>query len=133
MRVQNPVRLAELILAEDKQMSPDRVRALTVAGAPENNQLNLTRRVPVHITYFTASIDETGAVKTFKDIYGHEERIGLGLEGKFAQIKPVPEPKGPDRAEPVASLSEQWFGGGWSSGGSGGKQGGWSRDAIGGN
>ncbi len=121
MRVQNPVRLAELILAEDRQMPPERVRALTLPGAPENNQINLSRRVPVHITYFTARVEDDGSLKTFKDIYGHEERIGLGLEGKFAQIKPVPEPKGPARAEPVASLSEQWFGGfGFGGGGGGG-------------
>ena len=129
MRVQNPVRLAELILAEDRQMSSDRVRAMTVPGAPENNQINLTRRVPVHITYFTASVDDDGQVKTFADLYGHEERIGLGLEGKMHLVKPVPEPKG-SRAEPVASLSEQWFGGFGSGGSSGGGRGDWANRAF---
>ena len=45
------------------------------------------------------------------DIYGHEERIGLGLEGKAHLIQPVPEPKGPQGAQPVASLAEKETGG----------------------
>ena len=106
MRVQNPVRLAELVLAEDRRMSPDKVQALTRKDAPENNQLNLSRRVPVHITYFTATVDDAGKVTTFKDIYGHEERIRLALDGRMNLIKPVPEPKGPERAEPVGQLVE---------------------------
>lgn len=104
MRVRDPVKLAEVILAHDKSMASDRVRALTMKDAPENNQVNLTRKIPVHITYFTASVEEDGRLKTFADIYGHEERIALGIEGKMHLIKPVPEPKGPP--EPVASLRE---------------------------
>ncbi len=153
MRVQNPVKLAQVILAEDKKMTSDQVRAMTAPGAPENNQVNLTRRIPVHITYFTASVEDDGRLNTFNDVYGHEERIALGLEGKMHLIKPVPEPKGPQRAEPVASLSESIYKGfsiggnnkgwgngsngnkGWGSGGGGGSSGNaarsdWARRAF---
>ena len=92
MRVQNPVRLAELFLGRDKNMSSDRVRSLTSPGAPKDNQINLTNRVPVHITYFTASVDDEGSTSYRKDIYGHEERITLGLEGKMHLVAKVPEP-----------------------------------------
>ena len=106
MRVQNPVRLAELVLAEDRRMAPDKVQSLTLKDAPQNNQLNLSRHIPVHITYFTMTADEKGKVSSFSDIYGHEDRISLGLDGKFNLIKPVPEPKGPPTAEPIAQLAE---------------------------
>ena len=106
MRVQNPIRLAELVLEEDRRMTPEKVHALTLKDAPQDNQLNLSRRIPVHITYFTVSIDEAGKVSTFKDVYGHEERIALGLEGRFKQIKPVPEPKTPPSAEPLTPVFE---------------------------
>lgn len=106
MRVQNPVRLAEIVLAEDKKMATDRVRSLAAPGAPANNQINLTRRIPVHITYFTATIEDDGKARYFSDIYGHESRINLALEGKAHLIARVSEPKGPVRAEPVARLSE---------------------------
>ncbi|MET0569605.1 MAG: L,D-transpeptidase family protein [Hyphomicrobiaceae bacterium] len=92
MRVQNPVRLAELLLAHDKNMSSDRVRGLTSPGAPKDNQVNLTTRIPVHITYFTASVDDNGTASYRSDIYGHEERIALGLEGKMNLIAKVREP-----------------------------------------
>jgi murein L,D-transpeptidase YcbB/YkuD len=105
MRVQDPMKLAELILAEDRQMSPEQVRALVKPSAPENNQLNLSRRVPVHITYFTMSIDAAGNVSTFKDVYGHEERIRLGLEGKMHLVKAVPEPADKERAEALGQIA----------------------------
>jgi L,D-transpeptidase YcbB len=98
MRVQNPVRLAELFLGRDRNMSPDRVRSLASPGAPQDNQINLTNRVPVHITYFTASVDDEGKASYRNDIYGHEERIALGLEGKMHLIAKVREPTAPTRA-----------------------------------
>lgn len=97
MRVQNPVRLAELLLGHDKNMSSDRVRSLTSPAAPKDNQINLTNRIPVHITYFTASVDESGNASYRTDIYGHEERISLGLEGKMHLISKVREPSAPAR------------------------------------
>jgi murein L,D-transpeptidase YcbB/YkuD len=99
MRVQNPVRLAELILGHDKNMASDRVRGLASSGAPKDNQVNLTHKIPVHITYFTAMVDDQGQVSYRNDIYGHEERIALGLEGKMNLIAKVPEPKAPARRE----------------------------------
>ncbi len=106
MRVQNPVRLAEILLAEDKQMTAERVRSLAARGAPANNQINLSKPIAVHITYFTATVDEGGQARYFSDIYGHENRINLALEGKAHLIARVNEPKGPVRAGPVARLSE---------------------------
>jgi murein L,D-transpeptidase YcbB/YkuD len=106
MRVQNPVRLAELILAHDKNMSSDRVRGLASPGSPQDNQINLTSKLPVHITYFTASVDEHGQVTYRSDIYGHEERISLGLEGKTHLISKVREPA-PARREYGASYASR--------------------------
>ncbi|MGE0767335.1 MAG: L,D-transpeptidase family protein [Hyphomicrobiaceae bacterium] len=104
MRVQDPIRFAELILEEDKGMSPEKVRALARPGAPENNQINLSQHIPVHMVYFTMWIGEGGKVESFKDIYGHEERIRLALDGKMNLIKPVSEPKTP--TDPIGRLVE---------------------------
>lgn len=92
VRVRNPVRLAELLLAADKNWSAKRVRELVEDG-PEDNPIKLETKLPVHITYFTASADETGKVSTFADVYGHERRITLALEGRADQIvKLNPQP-----------------------------------------
>ncbi len=92
MRVQNPIRLAELLLAHDRNMPKERVHSLASPGAPRDNQINLNNRFPVHITYFTASVDDDGKVAYRSDIYGHEERIALALEGKAHLIAKVREP-----------------------------------------
>ena len=53
----------------------------------------------MHITYFTAAVDDDGKLKLFADIYGHESRIALGMEGK-AHLDRRRDPA-PSRAEPV--------------------------------
>ena len=56
MRVRNPQRLAELLLAEDQGWPAQRVAAAFAPGGAQNNQVNLGRKIPVHITYFTAAV-----------------------------------------------------------------------------
>ena len=85
MRVRDPLKLAELVLAEDRGWTAGRVTAAVQRG-PKDNQINLTTKVPVHMTYFTAWVDDDGKVKTFGDIYGHENRIALGISGKSYMI-----------------------------------------------
>lgn len=85
VRVRNPLRLAELVLAEDKDWDADKVQGVVRSG-PQNNHVNLTQKVPVHMTYFTVVAKEDGTLQSFPDVYGHEKRIRLALEGRFDQI-----------------------------------------------
>ena len=85
MRVRNPVRLAELVLMHDKGWAPEKVQGLIEDG-PEDNKIALDNKIPVHVTYFTAVPDENGKIRSFADIYGHEERIALALEGRWGDI-----------------------------------------------
>ena len=86
MRVRDPLKLAELVLAEDRGWTAGRVMAAVQRG-PKDNQINLINKVPVHMTYFTAWVDDDGKIKTFGDIYGHESRIALGISGKSHMIQ----------------------------------------------
>jgi murein L,D-transpeptidase YcbB/YkuD len=88
MRLQNPGRLAELILAEDKGWSVERVRGLLAEGY--NNEITLQRQIPVHVTYFTAVAGEDGQVAYFGDLYGHDNRVLAALGGR-----PLPPDIGP--------------------------------------
>jgi murein L,D-transpeptidase YcbB/YkuD len=97
VRVRNPDRLAEILLGGDKGWDAAKVDALIAAPADEN-PITLDTKVPVHITYFTAWIDDAGNEQGWKDVYGHEQRIKLALEGKFDQIV-----RGPDHLAPVSS------------------------------
>ncbi len=107
MRVRNPERLAELLLGEDQGWAANRI-ASAINGGPQNNQINLRQKFPVHITYFTAAVDGDGKLKQFADLYGHENRIALGLEGKMhlIAIARAKEDKAPVRTEAVGSLAE---------------------------
>ena len=64
MRVRDPLKLAELVLAEDRGWTAGRVTAAVRSG-PKDNQINLTTKVPVHMTYFTAWVDDDGKLQNF--------------------------------------------------------------------
>jgi len=108
MRVRDPQKLAEVILAEDQGWPAGRVASVVASNQP-NNQINLKRKVATHMTYFTVWVEDDGKVKTFTDLYNHESKIALGLEGKAHLI---PRDKTPIEAGAVGSLAETNTGGG---------------------
>ncbi len=95
MRVRNPRRMAEILLGEDKGWDAAKIADLITNGPP-NNEVPIERRVGVHVTYFTAWVDDAGELQTARDVYGHEERINLALAGRWEQIA-----KGPNHLAPV--------------------------------
>lgn len=105
MRVRNPLRFAEVLLSADKGWDEGRVAAL-VRNGPRNNHINLDTKVPVHITYFTAWVDDDGKLNTRSDVYGHEQRIQMGLEGKAHLIAKRKQDLGAARAEVLGRLAE---------------------------
>lgn len=80
MRVQNPRRFAEVLLAEDKGWSAAQVDRYYESSAQA--EVRLDKSIPVHVTYFTAVVADDGTVKTYGDIYGHDSRISAALLGK---------------------------------------------------
>ena len=81
MRVHNPQKLAEILLGEDQGMSPQQVAGLIARGG-SSNEITLKKQIPVHITYMTAMVDESGKLETYADVYGHDSRLQLALSGK---------------------------------------------------
>jgi murein L,D-transpeptidase YcbB/YkuD len=78
MRVMNPMEFADALLTEEPDLSVARIKKL-IGG--RETRLDLTRHVPVHITYFTAWVDEEGKLQLRNDIYGHDAKVrkALGL------------------------------------------------------
>jgi L,D-transpeptidase YcbB len=89
MRVRDPLKFAEIILSNDKGWDSAKVRQLANSG-PENNEVKLGKKIPVHVTYFTLMAESDGKLRAYSDLYGHESRINLGIEGKAHLI---PQPK----------------------------------------
>ena len=106
VRVRNPRRLAEILMAEDKGWEAGRIADLIANGSP-NNEVPVERSIAVHIVYLTAWVDEAGELKTARDVYGHEKRIQQALEGKWSQIA-----KGPNHLAPVRAPAALASGGG---------------------
>ena len=100
MRVQNPGRLAEIILAEDKGWPAEHVRGLLAQGY--NNEVQLTREIPVHVSYFTAVAGESGQVSYYNDIYGYDGRMAAALGGK-----PLPPEMMPSDDQPAREARRQ--------------------------
>jgi murein L,D-transpeptidase YcbB/YkuD len=82
MRVQNPIKLAETLLAHDKGMTADQVQEHVRRGG----EIKLTTPIPVHVTYFTAVVDETGKLNFRPDIYALDSRVASKLEGQSVHI-----------------------------------------------
>ena len=76
MRVQNPWDFAAALLKHDPKVSVAQLKKL-VGG--RETAVNLTTKIPVHITYFTAWVDSDGTLQTRPDVYGHDQRMELAL------------------------------------------------------
>ncbi|MBU2580216.1 MAG: L,D-transpeptidase family protein [Alphaproteobacteria bacterium] len=82
MRVQNPVKFAEVLLKQDKGWDTERVQQAKSRG--EN--IDLEKPIPVHVTYFTIEVDDDGKIDVHRDIYGLDNRLASKLEGKSVRL-----------------------------------------------
>jgi murein L,D-transpeptidase YcbB/YkuD len=82
VRVDEPMRLGELLMGgPEKGWTQTRLHALV--GNTEHT-IFLPHPLAIHIEYFTAFVDDDGALQMREDIYGHARKVeaALGLEGK---------------------------------------------------
>ena len=98
MRLDQPRKLAEVILGEDKGWSSDKVGGLYASGTSE---IALTKQVPVYLTYFTARVGDDGKIEKFGDIYGHDERLMSALQGRSVHYD------APNHSDEVASADDR--------------------------
>ena len=104
IRVNQPDRLAALLLGEDKGWSINQVRSLVAKGPGSSTVISLNRHVPVHLTYFTAMAGQDGTVSDFGDIYGIDNRMASKLFNNPAHF---PVPATPEVAESGSSSRAQ--------------------------
>jgi murein L,D-transpeptidase YcbB/YkuD len=94
VRMERPQKMAEILLAEDKGWDAARVKELWDSEA--TNSIAIEKKIPVHMVYFTAVVDETGKVETSADIYGLDRKLAVALFGDTTGFpQPPPEPKQP--------------------------------------
>jgi murein L,D-transpeptidase YcbB/YkuD len=76
VRVMNPWDFAAALLAESDGVSAEAIHKRVGGG---ESWVNLDEHIPVHITYFTATIDAAGKLQVSDDIYGHDKRLAAAL------------------------------------------------------
>ena len=72
VRVQNPWEFAQALLQNDTKLSR---ASLEAQRGPSERWNNLEHRVPVHLTYFTLRVDMDGSIRSYGDVYGHNQKL----------------------------------------------------------
>jgi murein L,D-transpeptidase YcbB/YkuD len=89
MRVQDPLKYAEVLLsyaAPRSGYTAPRIRQMF--GGPEQ-QIDFVNRIPVHIAYQTAFVDDRGALQFRDDVYGLDAKLWSILRGSERAVADV--------------------------------------------
>ena len=78
-------------LAEANGWPESQVKELWDNG--NNSAVALDKKIPVHMVYFTAVVDDDGKVESFADVYGLDRKLAAALFGDTTGFpQPPPEP-----------------------------------------
>jgi len=86
MRVQDPLDLAALILA-DEGWTRERIDNTVAQGG--QRIISLKQQIPVHVTYLTAWVNKDGAVNFRRDPYNRDEQLAEALTGALSDEVPL--------------------------------------------
>jgi murein L,D-transpeptidase YcbB/YkuD len=130
MRVQDPAQYAEVLLSIALPNAGYTKQRITSMFGPNEQDIKFPTPIPVHITYQTAFVDDSGALQVRPDIYGidtktknliRSERSVVEPMADRAPIRPVASqvnrarPKG-DQVQTTGGFFESLFGGGQQTG-----------------
>src|SRR5215218_1307048 len=74
VRLDQPFRFGQIVLGA--AWSESRLRGLIGHG---ERTISLPERLPVHLMYFTTSVDERGVLRSMEDLYGVNRRVRVAL------------------------------------------------------
>jgi murein L,D-transpeptidase YcbB/YkuD len=77
IRVAKPKELANLILKDDSNWTPQKIDAAMNGG--KEKWCTLKQKIPVYIGYFTSWVDDDGTINFYKDIYERDNRLASVL------------------------------------------------------
>lgn len=87
IRVQRPEELAQYLLRDQKEWTPERIRQAMNSGKEQVVKLN--KPVPVALTYYTAWIGQDGKLNFRDDVYQHDVRTAQMMFTNAAQSSNV--------------------------------------------
>ena len=88
VRVDDPFRLAVSLLRPERGWSEERLKKMF---GKNERRVALPQPLPIHLVYFTMSVDPNGELRHFGDVYGYagKARAMLGLGGPDAALPRV--------------------------------------------
>jgi murein L,D-transpeptidase YcbB/YkuD len=99
VRIEEPVTLAEYVLAGEPRWTTERINAAMHAGTEMH--VKLETPIPIHIVYFTAWVDGHGGLHFRDDVYGYDaKQIEAGKRPQPRRSKPKAQPR-PDGGDAI--------------------------------
>jgi murein L,D-transpeptidase YcbB/YkuD len=99
VRVQNPMEFADALMANEPNISRASLESMF---GPSERWVNPETQIPVHLAYFTLRVDDDGTIRSFGDVYGHNEKLiaAMGLDTTpepaiVAEVETAPEELSP--------------------------------------
>lgn len=78
VRVENPMDFAAALIANEPKITMASIDGMI---GDKERWLNLTYKIPVHISYFTLRVDDDGTIRSYGDVYGANKKL-IGLLNK---------------------------------------------------
>jgi murein L,D-transpeptidase YcbB/YkuD len=72
VRVENPMDFASALVELEPTITLASIEGMI---GDKERWLNLTNKIPVHISYFTLRVDEDGTIRSYGDVYGANKRL----------------------------------------------------------
>ena len=79
VRIEDPLKLAELVLDDPVKYSRSKLEA--IVASKETQRIHPSPKMPVVILYLTASVEPGGKVRFYKDIYQRDQKVLDALNG----------------------------------------------------
>ena len=72
VRVENPMAFAEALVQLEPEITLASIESMV---GDKERWLNLSSKIPVHISYYTLRVDEDGTIRSYGDVYGANKRL----------------------------------------------------------
>lgn len=97
VRLDQPFRFGQIVLGDE--WTETRLRSLIGKG---ERTIRLPEKIPVHLAYFTVTVDDSGHLRQLPDLYAvnNKVRVALGLASDGIKVAEAPRPK---QARPAPS------------------------------
>ena len=80
IRVEKPIELAQYLLRDDPRWTKENI--LSAVEKRSEQTVQLSKKIPVHLLYWTAWVTDDGVVHFRKDIYGRDKMVQDALDEK---------------------------------------------------